>query len=85
MGTSTDRGTAYRPYIRSELQHYNMGTYSYGLATSDFRYNVDQTSAHYTGITLYGRKGDATADANLMAGSHVSLWGLKGKATAWSQ
>jgi len=82
LGTSVDRGTNYRPFIRAELQHYNMGTNSYGLATSDWRYNVDQTSSYYTGINIYGRKGDATADANLMAGSHISLWGLKGKATA---
>jgi len=82
LGTSTDRGTVYRPYVKSEFQHYNVGTNSYGLATSDFRFNADNTSAHYTGINIYGRKGDATADSNLKAGSHVSLWGLKGKATA---
>ena len=52
------------------------------MTTSDFRYNVDQASSHYTGISLYGRKGDATADSNLKEDSHCSLWGLKGKATA---
>ncbi|BAQ85979.1 hypothetical protein [uncultured Mediterranean phage uvMED] len=82
LGTSTDRGTNYRPYVKAELVSFNHGYNSFGLTTSDFRYDGNQDSSHYTGIYLFGRKGDATADSNLQPDSHLSLWGLKGKATA---
>ena len=85
LGVSTDRGNNYHPMVKSQIVHYHVQTGSrsagYGDTMMSARWNTGHDENDYTGFRLFTNN-NSNAPVNLMDGSHMSLFGLKVKATS---
>ena len=69
-GTNTDRGSVYRPMMKSDLVGYNETLGAYIRSQSFGRYNAANADTTYTGFAFMGETGE-------LAGTYMSLYGLR--------
>jgi len=70
-GTSTDRGTHYRPWIQSDLVGYEPSDDCFTRAIATGRYDSSQTDDFFTGFSI------STASGNATTKTHMSLFGYR--------
>ena len=70
-GTSTDRGSVYRPFIQADLVGYEPSDDCFTRTFSFGRYDSSQVDDFFTGFVI------STASGNCMAGTHMSLFGYR--------
>jgi len=69
-GSNTDRGSVYRPMIKSDLVGYNETLGAYIRSQSFGRYNNGAADTNFTGFAFMGETGE-------LAGTYMSLYGLR--------
>ena len=69
-GTNTDRGSVYRPMLKSDLIGYNETLGAYVRSQSFGRYNNGGADTNFTGFAFMGETGE-------LAGTYMSLYGLR--------
>ena len=70
-GTSTDRGSVYRPWIQSDLVGYEPSDDCFTRTFSAGRYDSSQTDDFFTGFVI------STASGNAATKTHMSLFGFR--------
>ncbi len=70
-GTSTDRGSNYRPWMQSDLVGYEPSDDCFTRTLAHGRYDSSQADDFFTGFVI------STASGNCMAGTHMSLFGYR--------
>ena len=69
-GSNTDRGSVYRPMMKSDLVGYNETLGAYIRSQSFGRYNNGAADTNFTGFAIMGETGE-------LAGTYMSLFGLR--------
>ena len=69
-GSNTDRGSVYRPMMKSDLVGYNETLGAYIRSQSFGRYNNGAADTNFTGFAFMGETGE-------LAGTYMSLFGLR--------
>ena len=69
-GTNTDRGSVYRPMMKSDLVGYNETLGAYIRSQSFGRYNNGAADTNFTGFAFMGETGE-------LSGTYMSLYGLR--------
>ena len=70
-GTSTDRGSVYRPWIQSDLVGYEASDDCFTRTFSAGRYDSSQADDFFTGFVI------STASGNAATKTHMSLFGFR--------
>ena len=70
-GTSTDRGSVYRPWMQGDFVGYEPSSDCFTRALSTGRYDSSQTDDFFTGFVI------STASGNATTKTHMSLFGFR--------
>ena len=70
-GTSTDRGSVYRPWLQADLVGYEPSDDCFTRTLAHARYDSSQTDDFFTGFSI------STASGNAATKTHMSLFGYR--------